>query len=78
MKTKGWILTVICGGYHFCINGACRATGFGKRIIVVVDLDKSWCDGFIIRVWRETGNPDIAYLQHTEKQTDTGTRCRGL
>ena len=24
------------------------------------------------------GNPDIAYLQHTEKQTDTGTRCRGL
>ena len=46
-------------------------TGFGKRIIVVVDLDKSWCDGFIIRVWRETGNPDIAYLQHTEKQTDT-------
>ena len=61
--------------------------GFGKEIvalgkenpdIVVVDLDKSWCDGFIIRVWRETGNPDIAYLQHTEKQTDTGTRCRGL
>lgn len=43
-----------------------------------MDLDKSWCDGFIIRVWRETGNPDIAYLQHTEKQTDTGTRCRGL
>ena len=84
MKTKGWILTVICSmlllvaGITFCINGACRATGFGKRIIVVVDLDKSWCDGFIIRVWRETGNPDIAYLQHTEKQTDTGTRCRGL
>ncbi len=61
MKTKGWILTVICSmlllvaGITFCINGACRATGFGKRIIVVVDLDKSWCDGFIIRVRREAG-----------------------
>jgi len=83
MKTRGWILTVICSmlllvaGITFA-SMVLVATGFGKRIIVVVDLDKSWCDGFIIRVRREAGNPDIAYLQHTEKQTDTGTRCRGL
>ena len=42
-----------------CIERANRADC--KRIIVVVDLDKFWCDGFIIRVWRETGNPDIAF-----------------
>ena len=45
------VSVVIGGGYHFCIN-VLSATGFGKRIIVVVDLDESWCDGFIIRVWR--------------------------
>ena len=84
MKTRGWILTVICSmlllvaGITFASMVLVGQPAFGKRIIVVVDLDKSWCDGFIIRVRREAGNPDIAYLQHTEKQTDTGTRCRGL
>ena len=60
-------MLLLVAGITFASMVACRATGFGKRIIVVVDLDKFWCDGFIIRVWRETGNPDIAYLQHTEK-----------
>ena len=42
-----------------------------KKEISCLVIKKGRCDGFIIRVWRETGNPDIAYLQHTEKQTDT-------
>ena len=81
MKTKGWILTVICSmlllvaGITFASMVLVGQPALANESLwwwILINL------GFIIRVWRETGNPDIAYLQHTEKQTDTGTRCRGL
>lgn len=84
MKTKGWILTVICSmlllvaGITFASMVLVGQPALANESLWWWILINFGVMVFIIRVWRETGNPDIAYLQHTEKQTDTGTRCRGL
>ena len=84
MKTKGWILTVICSmlllvaGITFASMVLVGQPALANESLWWWILINLGVMVFIIRVWRETGNPDIAYLQHTEKQTDTGTRCRGL
>ena len=80
MKTKGWILTVICS-MLLLVAGIT----FASMVLVgqpALANESLWwwilINFGVMVLWRETGNPDIAYLQHTEKQTDTGTRCRGL
>ena len=83
MKTRGWILTVICSmlllvaGITFASMVLVGQPALANESLwwwILINLGVM----VYIRVRREAGNPDIAYLQHTEKQTDTGTRCRGL
>ncbi len=84
MKTKGWILTVICSmlllvaGITFASMVLVGQPALANESLwwwILINL------GVMVLLFGygvKQGNPDIAYLQHTEKQTDTGTRCRGL
>ena len=83
MKTKGWILTVICSmlllvaGITFASMVLVGQPALANESLwwwILINL------GVMVLLfgYGVNGNPDIAYLQHTEKQTDTGTRCRGL
>lgn len=84
MKTRGWILTVICSmlllvaGITFASMVLVGQPALANESLwwwILINL------GVMVLLFGygvKRGNPDIAYLQHTEKQTDTGTRCRGL
>lgn len=84
MKTKGWILTVICS-MLLLVAGIT----FASMVLVgqpALANESLWWwilinFGVMVLLFGygvKRGIRDIAYLQHTEKQTDTGTRCRGL
>ena len=83
MKTKGWILTVICS-MLLLVAGIT----FASMVLVgqpALANESLWwwiLINFGVMVllfgYGVKRGIHIAYLQHTEKQTDTGTRCRGL
>ena len=48
-------MLLLVAGITFASMVLVGQPALANEVIVVVDLDKSWCDGFIIRVRREAG-----------------------